>query len=51
MRLAELARIFWHLVEGVDVGWDGAADRLRTEGLASLAQDLRANRLEPRRAA
>ncbi|HET6377001.1 MAG TPA: recombinase family protein [Methylocella sp.] len=39
---AEQARIIQLLVERVDVGTDGVAIRLRTEGLASLCAELRA---------
>ncbi len=48
---AEQARIVGLLVERVDVGVDGAAIRLRTEGLASLVQDLRAKMPDVRKAA
>ena len=45
------ARIVQLLVERVDVSPDGANIRLRTEGLASLAEDLRATKPESRKAA
>jgi hypothetical protein len=48
---AEQARIVQLLVERVDVSPDGVDIRLRTEGLASLATDLRAIKPEPRSAA
>jgi DNA invertase Pin-like site-specific DNA recombinase len=48
---AEQTRIVQLLVERVDVGPDGADIRLRTEGLTNLVADLRAVRLESRRAA
>jgi len=41
---AEQARIVQLLVERVDVADDGISIHLRTDGLASLAQDLRYNR-------
>ena len=40
--LAEQARIVQLLVERVEVGESGISLRLRTEGLTSLVQDLRA---------
>jgi site-specific DNA recombinase len=39
---AEQARVVQLLVERVDVNVDGIGIRLRTEGLTSLARDLRA---------
>jgi hypothetical protein len=48
---AEQARIVQLLVERVDVSPDGVDIRLRTEGLANLAADLRAINPEFRRAA
>ncbi len=48
---AEQARIVGLLVERVDIAGEGASIRLRTEGLASLVQDLRAKRPDVRRAA
>ncbi len=39
---AEQARIVHLLVERVDVGLDGVGLQLRTEGLTSLIQDLKA---------
>ena len=48
---AEQARIVQLLVERVDVSLDGADIRLRTEGLTNLVADLRAVKLETRRAA
>jgi hypothetical protein len=38
---AEQARIVQLLVERIDVGSDSITVRIRTEGLASLASDLR----------
>jgi DNA invertase Pin-like site-specific DNA recombinase len=48
---AEQARIVQLLVERIDVSPDGADIRLRTEGLANLATELRAIKPESRRAA
>jgi hypothetical protein len=48
---AEQARIVQSLVERVDLSLDGADVRLRTDGLASLARDLRGTSAESRRAA
>jgi site-specific DNA recombinase len=48
---AEQARIVQLLVERVDIDPEGISIRLRTEGLASLADDLRAVRAVPREAA
>jgi site-specific DNA recombinase len=47
---AEQARIVQLLVERVDIGLDGVAIRLRTNGIASLIADLRMM-AAPRRAA
>ena len=47
---AEQARIVHLLLERVDVSQDGVEIPLRTEGLANLSADLRAVKLEPRRA-
>jgi site-specific DNA recombinase len=48
---AEKARIVQLLVERVDVGQDGIDLRLRTDGLTSLLQDLRAAQPHWRQAA
>ncbi len=48
---AEQARIVGLLVERVDITGEGASIRLRTEGLTSLVQDLRARTPDVRRAA
>jgi site-specific DNA recombinase len=48
---AEQAPIVQLLVERVDISPDGADIRLRTEGLTNLVADLRAIKLESRRAA
>ena len=48
---AEQARIVGLLIERVDVTGERTAIRLRTEGLATLVQDLRAKRPDERRAA
>ncbi|MBA3518636.1 MAG: recombinase family protein, partial [Rhizobiales bacterium] len=48
---AEQARIVGLLIERVDIRGEGASIRLRTEGLASLVQDLRTRRPDVRRAA
>ena len=48
---AEQARIVQLLVERVDITGESASIRLRTEGLASLVQDLRAKTPDVRRAA
>ena len=47
---AEQARIVQLLVERVDVGGGGLTIRLRTEGLRSLVEDLRAGTQERREA-
>jgi site-specific DNA recombinase len=48
---AEQARIVQLLVDRVDVGESGIGIRLRTEGLTSLATDLRAAATSAREAA
>ncbi len=48
---AEQARIVWLLVERVDITGVGAMVWLRTDGLASLVQDLRVRTPEVRKAA
>ena len=48
---AEQAHIIQLLVERVDVAEGGISIRLRTEGLTSLVQDLRAARAATREAA
>jgi hypothetical protein len=48
---AERARIVRLLVDRVDVRADGAAVRLRLDGLSSLVRDLAARDSEPRTAA
>src|SRR5205823_14033424 len=48
---AEQARIVQLLVDRVDVGTDGVDIRLRTNGLANLATDLRTMKPESRSAA
>ena len=48
---AEQARIVRLLVERVDIHLDGARIRLRTDGLASLMQELRARNPDERAAA
>ena len=48
---AEQARIVQLLVERVDISQDGADIRLRTEGLANLAEDQGATKPGSRRAA
>ena len=51
LRALPQARIIHLLVDRVDVGPDGADVRLKVEGLASLARDLRAPPDEPAMAA